>query len=115
MYKFENSIKQALEDMGNDREIFTEVTETFIIETPEKFSNMRLLLKQGNSKMLIEDAHTIKSSARICGLYQIGDIAEKIEEEGITENTENLIEKAEEILTSAIKYLKEKNLINPAL
>jgi len=69
----------ALELMGNDRELYESVLETYL----ESFSDMEAELvsaaKNGDMESVIRCAHSIKSTSRTVGGMRLGDVAAQLE------------------------------------
>ncbi len=73
-------IETALIDMGGDRDIYTEVLNVFIEDTPRLFSNLSQAREQNDSETVTRLAHTIKSSSRSIGGMALSAIAARLEE-----------------------------------
>ncbi|MFW5960495.1 MAG: Hpt domain-containing protein [Chitinivibrionales bacterium] len=112
MNRLEREIKEALINMGNDKEIFSEVLHAFIQDFPVKIQGMRRGISEKDTRSLKENAHTLKSSARICGLLQLGEIAERVEEEErVTPDTDKDIQEMERLLKESETILRDKGFI----
>jgi len=72
-------IKKALHEMGNDIDIYREILEVFLEDTPRLINEIKEDFSNKAFKNLERKSHSIKSTARTIGGMKLGDIAATIE------------------------------------
>lgn len=72
-------IEHALNDMGDDREIYEVVLESFLEDTPSTLSNIKKAFIKNDFETGIRYSHSLKSSSRTMGAIKMSNIASKIE------------------------------------
>ena len=85
----EDSVKvfdeeKALEGLGGDRHLLTELCSTFIEQAPELKQSVSKAVQQGNAKDISRAAHTIKGSAGIFSAAPVFNAALHLEQLGRT-------------------------------
>ena len=103
-------IEELMEDLGT--EAVTELTQSFVNETPETFDKLQTYTNSNDFPKLRRAAHSFKSIAQIYGFENIGTLAGRIEQASLNENISEVpshLLKMEEFYQAGIEYL-EKHL-----
>ena len=69
----------ALSALGNDRETYDIVLETYLETTPDLLSQMKAALARSDMETLQRHAHSLKSSSRTIGALELGERAQGLE------------------------------------
>jgi len=70
----------ALGDLGDDEEIYDEVLETFLDDTPSILNDIKAALDAGKAEDVYRGAHSIKSTSRTIGGMRMGDVCFQLEQ-----------------------------------
>ena len=103
------NLKNALEQMGDDEEIYEAVVETYLEDYIDVLNNAKTAFAENNAEALSRHAHTLKSSSRTVGGEDAGEVAfalERVAKDGDFEKSEGLLKKLDgqlEILKKAIE------------
>jgi HPt (histidine-containing phosphotransfer) domain-containing protein len=71
--------QQALERIGDDREIYEAVAGAFLSDTPLLLASLQQALEQGDRNVATRMAHSLKSSAWTVGAMKLGASAAALE------------------------------------
>ena len=102
----------ALERLGDDRELLMEIIQVFVEEIPEQILQLKAAFEESDKDKLKRMGHTIKGSAGNLGAIGIQRVALEIENSGDNndfEKSSNLIEKLESEISNFQKVLQNKN------
>lgn len=72
-----------IHDLCGDARDAIEIIDCWLAEIPGLAEKMRSALDAGDQQALKGYAHTIKSAARSIGAMQLGDLAERLQQEGM--------------------------------
>ncbi len=101
-------IETALSDMSGDQEIYEEVAELFVNDTPRILSEMKSVYKKNDITTINRHAHSIKSSSRTVGGMRLSTVAARLEEETNNSNLSNIENLIEEMID---EFEKLKNAL----
>ncbi len=96
-----------LRAVGGD-EFATELTETFLAETPSLVAALRRACREADADELRRGAHTLKSHARTFGAAALADVCERLERlsaAGVLEGVAELIDQIEREFGCAVEAL----------
>lgn len=99
-------IEELMEDLGP--EAVTELTQSFVDESPDTFTELQKHTSSTDFQKLRLTAHSFKSIAQIYGLQELGVLAERIEksaQDEIISDVPSLLGKMEEVYKSGTEYL----------
>ena len=100
------NLTNAIEQMGDDKEIYEAVVETYLEDYVEVFANAKTAFDDKDGEALSRHAHSLKSSSRTVGGEDAGEVAfslEKISKEGDFEESETLLKE----LSTQLELLKD--------
>jgi HPt (histidine-containing phosphotransfer) domain-containing protein len=69
----------ALAELEGDEEIYQEVLEIYLEDTPDIIGRIQQAYSAGDSDSVSLEAHSLKSSSRTIGGIQLSDLAAKLE------------------------------------
>jgi PAS domain S-box-containing protein len=96
-----------LRALGGD-EFATELTQTFLAETPSLMAALRRACREADADELRRGAHTLKSHARTFGTAALADVCERLERlsaAGVLEGVAELIDQIEREFECAVEAL----------
>jgi CheY-like chemotaxis protein len=70
---------EALQEFG-EPDIIVELIHSFLKQTPSRISNIATGLATNDLETCYDEAHTIKSSARTMGAWQLGELCQQMED-----------------------------------
>ncbi len=109
-------IESALVDMGGDREIYKEVLDVFIEDSPKLISELTRPLERNDYETITRFAHSIKSSSRAIGGMRMSALAARLEEmskDEVCTDMTTLIESIKAALKSLIEALRKEGFNVP--
>lgn len=71
--------KGAMHAMDDDLEIFTEIVECYLETTPQLIDQFTSALEKQDMELFKRSAHSLKSTSRMVGGLQLGDMACQLE------------------------------------
>ena len=71
--------QNALAELEGDEEIYQEVLEIYLEDTPDIIKRIQQAYSTGDNDSLSLEAHSLKSSSRTIGGIRLSDIAAKLE------------------------------------
>lgn len=80
----------ALAELEGDEEIYQEVLEIYLEDTPELIIRIQQAYSNGDIDSLLLEAHSLKSSSRAIGGIRLSDIAARLEADSRDGNLENV-------------------------
>ncbi len=92
-------VDSALEDLDGDLELYAELLEVFLDDTPGIVRDMKTGLSNGENELVERSAHSLKSSSRLVGGKRLSNLAADLEENarnGTLENGENAVRSIDE-------------------
>ena len=101
-------IQELMEDLGP--EAVTELTQSFVDETPDTLNKLQNYTNSNNFQKLRRAAHSFKSIAQIYGFEEVGNLAGRIEQASQNEQISevpSLLSKMEKSYQSGIEYLQQ--------
>jgi two-component system, sensor histidine kinase and response regulator len=81
---------QILKRLGADEELFHEVIEIFIDETPKNLDTMRRALAEGDATLVAKTAHSMKGELGYLGIATVSQKARELEEFGRNHDMERI-------------------------
>jgi CheY-like chemotaxis protein len=85
-------IGQTLERLGGDEELFHEVVEIFLEESPKQMSSLRHAIADGNAEDIERTAHSLKGDLGYLGISEVSQKASELEEMGREHNLQHTAE-----------------------
>jgi histidine phosphotransfer protein HptB len=101
-------IQELMEDLGP--EAVTELTQSFIDETPDTIRELQNYCSSNDFQKLRRAAHSFKSIAQIYGFEEVGSLASQVEQASLSENISDvpsLLLKMEESYYAETEYLAQ--------
>ena len=91
--------ESALENLADDREIYKEVLNAYMEDTPGIIEELNTAFDNSNIALVSRQAHSLKSSSRTIGGMRLGNVAAELEansKEDSLDGIKELIEKIKE-------------------
>ncbi len=92
-------VDSALEDLDGDLELYAELLEVFLDDTPGIVREMKTGLSTNEKKLVERSAHSLKSSSRLVGGLRLSSMAAELEidaRNGSLENAEDTVRQIDE-------------------
>jgi HPt (histidine-containing phosphotransfer) domain-containing protein len=106
--------QHALTELEGDEEIYQEVLEIYLEDTPDIIERIQQAYSTGDSDSLSIEAHSLKSSSRIIGGIRLSDIAAKLEadsKDGNLGNAPTLITQIKEGFEALLGVIKADKVL----
>lgn len=103
--------KKLIELVGNDAELLKEVFEIFVNSHSEKIQSLRTALEKGETKQVADHAHHLKGDLLTLGYTPAIEVAQKIEELGLSGQTlggAELLSSLEESIVPILDFYKNR-------
>ncbi len=72
-------IKGAVENLADDMEIYKEVLNAYLEDTPGMIEDMNRAVESKDTEVLYRHAHSLKSSSRSIGGMRLGNVSAELE------------------------------------
>jgi HPt (histidine-containing phosphotransfer) domain-containing protein len=74
-----NAVKSLIELVGDDAEALSEIVDAFLDEAPQRLTELRRGIDDGDSVLVGRAAHTLKANARTFGAGRLAELSGVIE------------------------------------
>ena len=97
--------EEALERLGGDEELYLEIANVFLIDTPRQLQILRDSLQRDDRNEFTRIAHSLKSASGTIGAEAMRHVAAKLERIGVAAQNSELAESVGELeqLFAAVK------------
>jgi HPt (histidine-containing phosphotransfer) domain-containing protein len=90
-------LRQAVSDLGDDEDIYREVLDTYLEDTPQLIAAIRTAIDGADVEVLYRNAHSLKSTSFTVGGRRLGQAAFTLEQDARQGKMEGAAEKLAEI------------------
>lgn len=102
-------VKQALEYLG-DMDLYRSLLYDYYEDIDRKVDVIRQYVKERNAKEYTVEVHSMKSSSKMIGAFELADKAYELEQCGDREDWDTILAKTEGVLEEYISY---KDIVSP--
>lgn len=103
-------VKEALEFLGDDMELYRNLLYDYYDDIDRKVEAIREFIKERNAKEYTVEVHSLKSSSKTIGAFELAERAYELEKCGDSEDWDTILAKTEGVLETYISY---KDIVSP--
>ena len=103
------NVKEALDYLG-DMDLYRSLLYDYYEDIDRKVDQIRKFVQERNAKEYTVEVHSMKSSSRMIGAYELADRAAELEKCGDSGDWDTIIAKTEGVLEQYISY---KDIVSP--